>query len=84
MNEMNILREALTAKGIDWHDKSDELFTRTHFIRPSDGVPCSVVYGRYSYGGSSGLLESMPPVHFDDEDDVEGYLTAEDIIATWL
>lgn len=78
--QMRALRDMLDERGIKWWDNSDEWFERT-FIW-SDNTTYSIIFNeKWSYGGEEGLLESMPPVHPDyDEDEVEGYLTAEDII----
>lgn len=84
MDEMMELRKMLDAKGIEWVDEGDGFIERTHFVR-GDGVLCSVVWGdSLTYGGDEGLLETMPPVHDDVDDDVEGYLTAQEIAAAWL
>lgn len=85
MNEMLILCDWLTENGIEFEDCSDDLFARVHFTR-KDGTPCSVVCGEFSYGGPEGFLETMPTVHPQDEvgDEVEGYLTANEIIAAWF
>ena len=94
MTEMMKLRMALDNAGIEWVDKSDArygvYFERTHFTN-KNGVACSVICGEFTYGGKAGLLESMPPVHYEEIDDddfwrdeVEGYLTADEIIAEWV
>lgn len=85
MNEMLILCDWLAENGVEIEDLSDEMFARIHFTR-KDGTECSVVWGEYSYGGREGLLETMPTVHPADEvgDEVEGYLTAAEIIAAWF
>ena len=94
MTEMNKLRDALNNAGIDWYDDSLTSpfgfanIVRTKFTN-NKGVKVSVICGDGTYGGEIGLLETMPPVHSYDEDDpfaddVEGYLTAQDIIDTWL
>lgn len=88
--EMQKLREALNEKGIEWRDDSDGRFglfiTRTKFTNKK-GEKCSVIFGEnISYGWQAGLLEVMPPLHRDDvyDDDVQGWLTAEEIIAAWF
>lgn len=91
--EMQKLRNALTAAGVEWKDDSDGRFGlfiyRTKFTNKNN-EPCSVIYGEnISYGWQAGLLETMPPVHPYAEDDpyadeVEGWLTAEEIIKAWL
>ena len=93
MNEMTKLRKGLDAAGIEWYDDSYAQpfgwvgITRTKFFN-KDGVKCSVICGEFTYGGQAGLLETMPPVHSyaeDDpyKDDVEGWLTADEILAEW-
>lgn len=83
--QMDALRDMLSERGVDWWDNSDDWFERTS-IRPDgyDGVVYSVVFGDGSFGCEEGLLESMPPVHPDYDDDVEGYLTADAIVSALL
>lgn len=88
--EMQKLREALNEKGIKWRDDSDARFGmfiyRTKFMNKK-GEECSVIYGeQISYGWQAGLLEVMPPLQRDDvfDDDVQGWLTADEIIAEWV
>lgn len=88
--EMQKLRNALTAAGVEWKDDSDGRFGlfiyRTKFTNKNN-EPCSVIYGEnISYGWQAGLLEVMPPLERDDEysDDVQGWLTADEIIAEWI
>ena len=88
--EMNKLREALDNVGIEWRDDSSACFgqviIRTKFTN-KNGENCSVIFGEgISYGWQAGMLEVMPPLHRDDEfdDDVQGWLTAEEIAAAWL
>ena len=88
--EMRKLRIALDMVGIPWRDDSDARFGmliyRTKFTNKK-GEQCSVIYGEnISYGWQAGLLEVMPPLHRDDfyDDDVQGWLTAEEIIAEWV
>lgn len=88
--EMQKLRNALTAAGVEWKDDSDGRFGlfiyRTKFTNKNN-EPCSVIYGEHiSYGWQAGLLEVMPPLERDDEysDDVQGWLTADEIIAEWI
>lgn len=94
MTEMMKLRKALDAAGIAWYDDSYATpfgwvgITRTKFTN-KNGEKCSVICGESTYGGQAGLLETMPPVHpyaEDDPfaDDVEGWLTAEEIIEAWI
>ena len=42
---------------------------------------CDVICHEFSYGGSEGLLEIMGLVDDDCDDDVEGWLTAENVFA---
>lgn len=42
---------------------------------------CDVICHEFSYGGSEGLLEIMGLVDDDCGDDVEGWLTAENVFA---
>lgn len=91
--EMKKLREGLTAAGIEWRDDSFASpfgwvgIVRTKFTN-KNGEKCSVICGESTYGGQAGLLETMPPVHLDPEDEwqdeVEGWLTAEEILAEWV
>ena len=88
--EMQKLREALDENGIKWRDDSDARFGmfiyRTKFMNKK-GEECSVIYGeQISYGWQAGLLEVMPPLQRDDvfDDDVQGWLTADEIIAEWV
>ena len=88
--EMQKLRDALDNANIPWIDFSDNnlgtIVYRTRFINKNN-VRCSVIYGKnISYGWQAGLLEVMPPLHRDDiyDDDVQGWLTADEIIAEWI
>ncbi len=86
---MHNLRVALDYYGIRWEDNStivdeNRFLERLNFINKY-GVECSVIYGRdISYGWKFGLLETMPPVHDDIDDDIEGYLCTADIIEEWV
>ena len=95
VKEMQKLRQGLTDAGIEWEDASEYTwgseFTRTHFTNRK-GEKCSVIHSDgISMGAPGGFLESMPPVHRDVEpdndelwqDEVEGYLTAEEILEAW-
>ena len=86
--EMKLLRDALTAKGIEWADKSstkiaDHWICRTHYSY--GGYTWSVIHGYGTYGGigvypyeeDEGLLECMT----SKDGDVKGYLTAENVLA---
>lgn len=83
MDEMTKLRNALDNAGIKWKNKTDP-FLHVQRTRFSIGKTLySVITGPIAYGGDKGLLESMPPIHAQSPefyDDVEGYLTAQDII----
>lgn len=90
--ELNRVAAALNAKNIPWKNKSSFGMERIHFNR---GAICvSVINGEFSYGGHLGLLETMPPTTEMPKDnnfslinwanDVEGCLTADEIIAAWI
>ena len=89
--EMAKLREGLNNAGVEWYDDSNSPFgfvniTRTKFTNKK-GENCSVIFGEdISYGWQAGLLEVMPPLHRDDmfDDDVQGWLTAEEILREWV
>lgn len=88
--EMQKLRNGLDAAGVKWEDNSDGRFGlfiyRTKFMNKK-GEHCSVIYGEgISYGWQAGLLETMPPLCRDDEysDDVQGWLTADEILSEWV
>lgn len=93
--EMNKLRQMLDKKNIPWHDKSEIMsenkdwpmwICRTHF--EYKGIKFSVINGFGTYGGwfganpgiseeeNMGLLELM----MDDDNEVFGWLEAEDIM----
>ena len=90
---MRKLRKALDEAGVEWYDDSFASpfgwvgITRTKFFN-KNGEKCSVICGESTYGGPAGLLETMPPVHIEPDaewqDDVEGWLTADEIIEAWL
>ena len=92
IEEMRKLREGLDAAGIKWHDKSEYRFgmefQRTHFTN-RQGVDCSVIYApNISYGWQGEMLECMPPIDYDpnDEDfadEVQGWLSADEILFAW-
>ena len=88
--EMHELRKALDNAGIEWYDNSEvragTFFERTKFNNKF-GVPCSVIYIEgMSYGWQGGMLEVMPPLQRDDDfdEDVQGWLTAQEIADAWL
>lgn len=75
MTEITKLTIGLLEKGIN--------FTATRLY---DGwkIDCGdwdAICHRYSYGGKKGLLEIMGDIVRNDVDDVEGWLTADDILA---
>lgn len=90
--ELDKVRQTLDEKGIIWKNKSDILTERIHFM--IGGIVISVVNSPYSYGGEAGLLETMPPTTqmptgdeyslFDWARDVEGWLTADEVINVWI
>ena len=90
--ELNKVQKALEENGKNWEDKSDSVMERIHFW--VGAIKVSVICGPYSYGGNIGLLESMPPTNetptgdgysvVDWARDVEGCLTAEEVINTWI
>lgn len=64
-------------------DNSDDFMKRV-FITFTNGNTLSIIRGRFSYGGKSGLFEIMPndPLLFDKKDrhnDVLGFLSYEDV-----
>lgn len=86
--EMELLRDALTAKGIEWTDKSatnlaDSWVCRTHYSY--GGHIWSVIHGYGTYGGigvypyegDEGLLECLTSKYGD----IKGWLTAENVLA---
>lgn len=90
--ELNKVAAALDATNIPWKNKSDFGMERIHFNR---GAICvSVINGDFSYGGAIGLLETMPPTTekpqgdeyslIDWANDVEGCLTADEVIQAWI
>lgn len=88
--EMHELRKALDNAGIEWRDDSEDKygmhFERTKFTNKY-GDNCSVIFIEgMSYGWQAGMLEVMPPLHPDPNfhDEVEGWLTAEEIADEWL
>lgn len=88
--EMQKLRDALTAANIEWRDDSEDKygmhFERTKFTNKY-GDNCSVVFIEdFSYGWQADLLESMPPLDRDPDyyDEVQGWLTADEIAAAWI
>lgn len=58
---MLYFRLRLTGARIAWYDLSDDLMLRTHFRLTKDGESWSVICGKYSMGGTDGLLEVWNP-----------------------
>lgn len=80
-NEMITLIDKLDAANIPYAVEMDA-FGAIHVMYPDnweEGCKCSVICHRFSYGGSEGLLEIMGLT--DSEDNVEGWLTANDVFA---
>lgn len=89
-SEMLKLRKGLNAAGVNWRDESENKygmhFERTKFVNKY-GDDCSVIFIEgCSYGWQAGLLESMPPLDRDPDyyDEVQGWLTADEILAEWV
>lgn len=82
-NEMTTLIDMLTSANIPFELRTDACGNKNNQIYyPSyESRTCDVICHEYSYGGREGLLEIMGLV--DDEicDDVEGWLTAENVFA---
>lgn len=88
-DEMMKLREGLDAAGVAWRDDSayqfGMRFERTKFTNKY-GDACSIIFAEgVSYGWQAGLLEVMPPLDRDPDyyDEVQGWLTADEILAEW-
>lgn len=84
MEELNKVKIMLDKLGIPYTTPCSFDIDRVHFISPITLKRVSVVYGFGTYGAEAGLLESMPPVNEDYDDDVQGYLHAEEIIAAFI
>ena len=83
-NEMVTLIDKLNSAKIPFVTEIDDSFGALHVMYPEDwngNCKCSVICHEYSYGGREGLLEIMGLVDDDIEDDVQGYLTANDVFA---
>ena len=88
--QMKRLRDMLDLESIPWHDNSDPLICRTQSdemraVKTIDEKGrekvverrlFSVVGGKYTYGGSEGLLEAWMPWMVDPQ----GHYTAEDVM----
>lgn len=76
--EMEKLIELLDEANVPY--ETNCLFGTTQIIYPNDKHRiCDAVCHPYSYGGDRGLLEIMGLVGDEVGDDVEGYLTAEEV-----
>lgn len=90
--ELNKVANALDEKEIRWQDKSSCGIERIRFM--VGGIVVSVINGPHTYGGEAGLLETMPPTTeqpeadsyslFDWARDVEGWLSADEVINYWV
>lgn len=90
--ELNKVANALDEKEIRWQDKSSYGIERIHFM--VGGIVVSVINGPCTYGGEAGMLETMPPTTkqpgadgyslFDWAKDVEGWLSADEVINYWV
>ena len=77
MTEMEKLIELLESANIPF--ETDIVFGTTQVCYPNcENVVCDAICHQYSYGHEKGLLEIMGLVD-DDEDSVEGYLTAQQV-----
>lgn len=85
-NEMITLIDKLQSAHIPFVIEEQEFFGKSypHVMYPSnwdDNCKCSVVCHEFSYGGSNGLLEIMGLADDGIDDDVQGWLTANDVFA---
>lgn len=88
LNEMQKLSNLLNKACIPYEVAFD-YFSNMKIMYPNQAYcKCDVICNDYSYGGTEGLLEIMGLVDNDNEDTVEGYLTAEEvakrIIEHWI
>ena len=73
--EMHHLANMLGSANIPY--EIEELWGGLHINYPNrENCVCSVICHDFSYGGHLGLLEIMG---LTDDDDVQGYLTAQDV-----
>jgi hypothetical protein len=82
-SEMITLIDKLDSANIPYVAETD-FFGATHVMYPESwegDCKCSVICHEYSMGGKEGLLEIMGLVDEDCGDDVQGYLTANDVFA---
>ena len=84
MNELNKVKTMLDKLGIPYTTPCSFGINRIHFTSPITLDYVSVICGPGTYGAEIGLLESMPPVDEDYDDEVQGYLHAEEIIAAFI
>lgn len=78
-NEIEKLAKLLTNANIPFEYNS-VITSRDQICYPSrDNCICDAVCHQYSYGGNEGLLEIMGLVREECADDVEGWLTAEEV-----
>lgn len=76
MPEMEKLIEMLQLGGVP-HEVTLNMGTKQVWYPNKKEPVCDVICHKYSYGYEKGLLEMMGLT--DEEDDVEGYLTAQEI-----
>lgn len=86
-NEMITLIDKLQSAHIPFEIEFQEMFSGKkypHVMYPSNwenNCKCSVVCNDMSYGHENGLLEIYGLVDDDIDDDVQGWLTANDVFA---
>lgn len=74
---MMYFRLELTAYNIAWEDDTDEMMIRTKFkLNADDREDWSVICGKYSMGGTDGLLEVWNPA----DDEPSGGYTIDEIV----
>ena len=80
-NEMITLIDKLQSAHIP-HEVKEDIFGNPQIWYPSfENAKCDVICHSYSYGGNEGLLEIMGLVDDDIDDDVQGWLTANNVFA---
>ncbi len=84
MDELNKVEDMLDELGIPYTTPCSFDINRIHFTSPITLDHVSVIYGFGTYGAEEGLLECMPPVNEDYDDEVQGWLHAKDIIAAFI
>ena len=82
-NEMVTLIDKLTIANIPFEVTDDVMENKNNQVwYPShDNCICDVICHEFSYGGDKGLLEIMGLVEESCVDDVEGWLTADEVFA---